>query len=60
MYISFGDNIKITDVEGRTFTGIFLYMDLAKSEDGYDSIILDIGGENIVIHCLNIKDIEEV
>lgn len=60
MYISFGDNIKITDVEGRIFTGIFLYMDLAKSEDGYDSIVVEIGGENIAIQCVDIKDIEEI
>lgn len=60
IYISLGDNIRVTDIEDRIFTGIFLYMDLAKSEEEYDSIVLNIGNESVTIQCANIKDIEEV
>ena len=60
IYISFGDNIKITDIENRVFTGIFLYMDLSKNEEECDSIALEIGNENINIKCDDIKEIEEI
>lgn len=60
IFIAFGDNIKITDIKGRIFSGIFLYIDLAKNEEGYDSIKLAIGNEEIDILCCNIKNIEEV
>lgn len=60
IFISLGDNIKITDVEGNTFTGVFLYLDFAKSEDGVDSIVLAVGEKDIVIQCPDIKDIEEI
>ncbi len=55
MVITFGDNIRITDIKGRNFSGIFLCMDLAKNEEGYDSIKLAIGNEEINILCCNIK-----
>lgn len=60
IFVAFGDNIRVTDIEGRIFSGIFLYMDLAKSEDKNDSIVLNIGEENIPINCIDIKDIEEI
>ncbi len=59
-YIAFGDNIRVTDTQNRIFTGIFLYMALVKSEKEFDSIVLDIGNENIEIPCPDIKNIEEV
>lgn len=60
MYIVFGENIRVTDIEGRVFTGIFLYMELGKGEEEDDLIVLDIGCENVEIQCSCIKDIEEV
>lgn len=60
MYITLGDNIRVTDCEGRTFTGIFLYMELGKDEEEDDLIVLDIGDGNVEIQCSWITDIEEV
>ena len=60
MYIAFRDNIRVTDIEGRVFAGIFLYIDLAKNEKEYDSIILSIGSESIKVPCSDIVDIEEI
>ncbi|MDD3362780.1 MAG: hypothetical protein PHW34_14025 [Hespellia sp.] len=60
MYISFGDNIRVTDIEGRIFTGIFFYMELGKNEEEDDVIVLGIGNDNVEIQCSYIKNIEEV
>lgn len=59
VYIAFGDNIRIIDIEGRIFTGIFLYMELSK-EDDEDLLILSIGSENVEISCSCIKEIEKI
>lgn len=60
MYIAFGDNIRITDIVGKVFAGIFLYMDLARNEEDCDAIILSIGNESIKVPCSDIVDIEEI
>lgn len=60
MFIAFGDNIKIVDNENRIFKGIFLYMNIAQSEEDFDSIVLGIGNENIEIPCCDIKEMEEL
>lgn len=57
-YVPLGENIRVTDIEGRVFTGIFLYMELIKNED--DAIVLVIGNENIKIPCSDIIHIEKV
>lgn len=60
MYIAFGDNIRVTDIEGSVFIGVFLYMSLAKSNEEYDFIVLCIGNESIKVPCLDIKNFEEI
>lgn len=59
-YISSGDNVVITDYDGRKSEGRFLFMDLGKDVEEDDVIIIDVNGKNVEFQCSYIKNIEVI
>lgn len=58
-FIALGDNIRIVSSEGKVFSGIFLYMKMGIG-DVEDTIVIEIGNEDIEINLLDIVDVEKL